>query len=129
MVDTSLNQGLIEAGQELIRRLDKEGLGPDAAFWLYSSESGTWRLYIAQSKVGRSGPKVIYRQIQKLLKAQHDESDHIELSDIGLMPSDSPFITTLRRAVQTAPGIAGVRFKNNVINGNLIEDAYIYRIA
>jgi hypothetical protein len=37
-------------------------------------------------------------------------------------------ITLLRVALRTGPGIGGIRFSSNVINGTLIEDAYIYRL-
>ena len=40
---------------------------------------------------------------------------------------DAPVVALLRTAIRTGPGISGIRFKNNVIDGTLIEDAYIYR--
>ena len=53
----------------------------------------------------------------------------VGLSDIGLLRTDAPIIRSLRTAINTGGGIAGIRFTNNVVNGNLIEDAYIYRVA
>lgn len=129
MVETELTQQLIDAGADLVLNLDEEGINPDAAFWRYSSELGGWRLYLAEAKLGRTGPKVVYRQIQRIIKNLPAESRVLELSDIGLVRSDSPFIRKLRTAIQTGHGISGKRIKNNVINGNVIEDAYIYRVA
>lgn len=129
MVETELTQQLIDAGADLVLNLDKKGISPDAAYWLYSSELEGWRLYLAEAKVGRTGPKGVYRQIQRIIKNLPAESRVLELSDIGLVRSDSPFIRKLRTAIRTGHGISGIRFKNNVINGNVIEDAYIYRVA
>jgi hypothetical protein len=38
-------------------------------------------------------------------------------------------VASLRSAVRTRPGIDGIRVTNNVINGLVIEDAYIYRLT
>lgn len=129
MVESELTQKLIEAGADLVLKLDKKGISPDAAFWLYSPESKSWKLYFAEVKVGKSGPKDVYRQIQKLIKDLPDDYKILELSDIGLIRTDSTFIQNLRKAIRTGKGISGIRFKNNVIDGNLIEDAYIYRVV
>lgn len=128
MVEAELNERLIEAGAKLVKTLDQKGLAPDAAFWLYSSDNRTWCLYLAEAKVAKSGPKSVYRQIQKLIKELPEDSRVLSLSDIGLLRSDAPFIQKLRRAGKTGRRISGVRFTNEVVNGSLIEDAYIYRI-
>jgi hypothetical protein len=38
-------------------------------------------------------------------------------------------VALLRKAVSTGPGISGVRITNNAVNGRIIDDAYIYRVA
>ena len=129
MVEAELSKRLIDAGAELIQSLDNKGLRPDAAFWLYSSEAQSWRLFLAEAKVGKAGPKNVYRQIQRIMKELPDDSQVLSLSDVGLLRSDAPFIQLLRTAISTGSGISGIRFTNNVVNGNLIEDAYIYRVA
>jgi hypothetical protein len=129
MVEAELNKQLIDAGAMLVQTLDQKGLAPDAAFWLYSSDTQTWRLYLAEAKVAKSGPKGVYRQIQKLIKELPEDYRVLTLSDIGLLRSDAPFIRRLRKAVRTGRELSGVRFTNEVVNGNLIEDAYVYRIA
>jgi hypothetical protein len=50
------------------------------------------------------------------------------LDDVTLSRPDEPIIALLRTAIHTGPGVGGIRFKNNAINGTLIEDAYIYRM-
>lgn len=119
---------MIDIGGILVRKLDDHGIRPDAAFWLYSPELQQWKLVIADSEVGTLGPKKIYRQIQKILSEYADEIPGISLDDVSLIKPDASIIVLLRVAIRTGPGISGIRFKNNVINGTLIEDAYIYRL-
>lgn len=129
MVEADLNKQLIDAGAKLVQSLDKKGLSPDAAFWLYSSDTKAWRLFLVEARLGEAGPKGVYRQIQKVMKELPEESHVLSLSDIGLLRSDAPFVQRLRTALRKGRNVAGTRLMNNVVNGKLIEDAYIYRIA
>lgn len=128
MVETILRQELIEAGAALIRRLDESRLQPDAAFWFYFPDAQAWKLVLAEVKVGTQGPKEVYRQIQRLLLKEPKEFAELSLDAVALTKPDAPLINLLRTAVRTGPGISGIRFSNNVINGTVIEDAYIYRL-
>ena len=129
MVETTLTKEMIETGATLVRKLDERGLQPDAALWLYSPDLEQWKLVIAEVKVGKKGPKEVYRQIQKILTESADEIAELSLDDVALAKPDAPIIALLRAAIRTGPGISGIRFKNNVINGTLIEDAYISRLS
>jgi hypothetical protein len=128
MVETALTKEMIEPGATRVGKLDERGLQPDAALWLYSPDLQQWKLLIAEVKVGKKGPKEVYRQIQKILSESAEEIGELSLDDVALAKPDAPIIALLRVAVQTGPGISGIRFKNNVVNGTLIEDAYIYRL-
>jgi hypothetical protein len=127
MVDTALTEELIEAGATLVRKLDERGLPPEAAFWQYFQEAQVWRLVLAEVKMGTAGPREIYREVQKTL-IDDPELELLRLEDVSISKPDSPTITLLRAAIHTGPGISKIRFKNNVINGTLIEDMYIYRL-
>lgn len=128
MVETSLTKEMITAGAALLRRLDNAAMRPDAVFWLYSPDTELWKLVIAEVKVGELGPKEMYRQIQQML-AILPEIEGLSLDDVSLAKSDAAIVALLRMAIRTGPEISGIRFKNNVINGTLIEDAYIYRLT
>jgi hypothetical protein len=128
MVETNLTKEMIETGATLVRKLDEQGLRPDAALWLYFPEVQQWKLVIAELKVGTLGPKEIYRKVQQILEKSANEITGLSLDDVALAKPDAPIIVLLRVAIPTGPGISGIRFTNNVINGTLIEDAYIYRI-
>ncbi|MCH7885924.1 MAG: hypothetical protein IIC01_11845 [Planctomycetes bacterium] len=129
MVEADLSKQLIDAGAELIRRLDDRGIQPDAAFWFYFPDISAWKLVLAQAQVGKRGPKGIYRQIQRTLTAAKAELKPLELGHIALAKPDAPMVGLLRTVVRTGPGIGGIRFTHNVVNGTLIEDAYIYRLT
>lgn len=128
MVESHLTKEMMDTGAVFIRRLDEHGLSPDAAFWLYFPEEEQWKLIIAQPNVGTEGPKIVYQRMQQILADYPDEISGLSLDDVTLARPDAPIIVLLRVAVRTGPGISGIRFKNNVINGTLIEDAYIYRL-
>ncbi len=124
MVATYLTDEMIKSGANLVERMDAAGLEPEAAFWLYDAESENWKLLIADAKIGQSGPRDMYRQIQKLLS----QVSGLSLDEVSLTTPSSSVVTLLRGALRTGPGISGIRFKNNVVNGTVIEDAYIYRL-
>jgi hypothetical protein len=128
MVDANLTKEMIETGAALVRKLDAFGIKPDAVFWFYFPDKQAWKLVIAEVKVGKQGPKEMYRQIQKILAKFPEEISGISLDDVALSKPDAPMVTLLRVVLRTGPEISGVRFKNSVINGILIEDAYIYRL-
>jgi hypothetical protein len=128
MVETDLSKEMIEAGAKLIRCLDDCGMRPDA-FWFYFTDVGAWKLVLADASVGETGPKAVYRQIQKTLDDANGELAPLELDHVTLARPDSPIVALLRTVVHTGPDIAGVRFTRNVVNGTFIEDAYIYRLS
>lgn len=127
MVEVNLTKEIIEDGAKLVEALDSQGLSPDAAFWLYSPESQMWKLAIAQVEVGRAGPRQIYQKVQETLSGS-PQIKTIKLDDVSILRTDAPIVALLRLVLRTGHSINGIRLKNNVINGTLVEDAYIYRI-
>jgi len=120
---------MIEAGEALVHRLDEQGVQLRSALWLYSPDLEEWKLLLAVPAVADEGPRGVYQQIQQALSDSRSEADGLSLSNISLVKPDAPLISLLRKAIHTGPGISGIRFTNNVINGIVIEDAYIYRVA
>lgn len=129
MVATTLTDDMIKSGAELIRKLDERGLQPDAAFWLYFPEPEEWKLVIVEVKLDRHGPREIYSEIQNVISDSKEQIGALPLDWVTLAKPDSPVVSLLRTAIRTGPGLSGIRFTHNVINGTLIEDAYIYRLA
>jgi len=129
MVGAALTPQLIEEGAELLQALDASGLTPDAAFWFYFSDINAWKLVLAEMRVGPDGPREVYKQVQRTLDALSDTIKSFSLADVVVAKPDAAVVSVLKRALRVERNAGGVRFSQNVIDGVLIEDAYIYRLA
>jgi len=129
MVTTTLTQEMVESGNVLVRQLDKQGAQPDAVFWLYFPDIEEWKLIIAEVKLSKQGPKKIYKKIQDIISLSGKELHGLSLDSVVLAKPDTHIVKLLKMAIHTGQGISGIRFTNNVINGTVVEDAYIYRLA
>ncbi len=128
MVETQLTPDLIKEGATLVDALDRSGVSPDAALWLYYPDISAWKLLLAEVKVGQAGPREVYREVQKTLNGLRHQITHLSLEDVAVAKPDDPIIKLLSMVVTTGPKLEGFRFTHNVINGTLIEDAFIYRL-
>lgn len=129
MVKEMLTKEMIQAGADLVRRLDEAHLEVDASLWLYIPDANLWRLVIASPAVKDEGPKRVYQKIQSVLSQAPDDAYKVALSDISVVENTDPLVTLLRTSVKTGMDISGRRFSRNTINGHFIEDAYLYRVT
>jgi hypothetical protein len=55
----------------------------------------------------------------------------VEISDIKVIRTDEPLVTVLGMMIRTGPtpALSLARLTNNYINGILIQDALLYRLA
>lgn len=127
MVSMSLNEEWISAGEKLLRHLDETHVKVDAALWFYFADRETWKLLLSLPTEIQHGPKAAYEKVQKALFALGKEVT-ISLSDISIARAGDPLLKLLRLGIKTRKGISRIRFSKNVINGQLIEDALIYRL-
>lgn len=128
MVETQLTDQLIADGAALLARLDEEGISPDAALWFYFPDIRAWKLILAEISVGPNGPREVYRHVQRAINALAGKVSSLTLPDVAVAKPDAPLVKLLRQVVGTGTGTHGIRFTNSVINGTLIEGAYIYRL-
>ena len=115
----------IKDGRALIQQLDKDKFPVTAAFWYYYSEWEKWRLIVASPVVESHGQTEGYRRLiesLKLLQHRKTRSFALESGNIELVKPSDRLPILLGRAIRTE-----VRLSWNVIDGTLIEDAYIYR--
>jgi hypothetical protein len=54
-------------------------------------------------------------------------SPDISVNDISIISTDNALAKLIKSAIHTGKEIAGIRFTGNVVNGVLIDDAFIYR--
>ena len=131
MVETTLTDNLIRSGEDLVRRLDESDLTICAALWFYFSDLDVWRLVLGIKETDELGPKEVYRKIQSVLhklKKSQGQDFCLSLDEITVIEPKAPLLELLRLAVRTGDNLSGIRFSHNAINGQLIEDAYIYRL-
>jgi hypothetical protein len=129
VVKESLSNEMISAGSELTRRLDESRFLVSASFWLYDTDSNAWRFLVASPEVRTRGLKGAYKQVQSAVAGIPEGQPKISLKDISVVDSNDPLVSLMRVAIKTGDGISGIRFTRNMINGVLIEDAYIYRLT
>ena len=127
MDKTALVEKDVEEGKRLIEALDNAGFQVRAVLWFYLAESDEWRFVVASPLVERKGPKEAYAFVQEVL-AQLLPPSGISLEEISVVSPEYDLIRLLKVAIQTGPGISGIRFTRNTINNTFIEDAYIYRM-
>jgi len=126
MVVTNLDDKLIKDGEHLLKQLDTDSVLVDAVLWFYFSETQKWKLLVSLPDIINRGPKIAYHTIQEALSKI---TINFSLDDVVVIQPDDPLLRLLRTAIITSDGISGIRFSNNVVNGQLIQDAYIYRIT
>ena len=128
MVERVLTDQLIDSGSALLAALDESSVEVDAALWFYFGDIRDWRLILSLPKLIRKGPRAAYEAVQKSAKKLAKSGKELPLSNVTVAKRNAPLLELLKVAIRTGPGISGVRFTQNTINGQLIEDAYIYRL-
>jgi len=129
MVKETLVEKDISDGKKLILRLDNSEFKVTSAFWLYTSESEAWFLYLASNYVDDHNKKRAYEFIQKEL-LKFDPAIGIPLSSINPVKVNNTYVKLLKTVVFTEPDTLNeIRLTDVVINGVMIEDALIYRTS
>jgi hypothetical protein len=127
MAATALVEFDMEAGAELLGRLDEAAVPVAAALWLHFPEADEWRLVIGSPLVDQAGAHETYARIQRVL-ADSGLGEQLPLRAITVMSPAEPLLQALRGAVSVRD--AGVvRLGRSVVEGVYIEDAYIYRLT
>jgi hypothetical protein len=127
LVTESLTDPMIKAGAKLVQRLDSANSEVQSAFWLYYSDDRIWKLILASPLVDSLGPREYYKKVISANEEALDHEEVISLNDISVVSITDQLVSLLRTAIATGGGLSGIRFSRNTINGNFIEDCYIYR--
>ena len=126
MVAASLTTDMMAEGKRLLEHLDSTSNEVDAALWFFFPDIEKWRLIISLPKLAPKGPKASYRAIQQAIKKL--KSSKLGLDEIAIPRPNAPLLDLLRKVFRTGPGISGIRITNSVVNGQLIDDVFIYRL-
>ena len=113
----------IDAGAELIRRLDKS-LPVQAAFWVKDSEGGPWYLYIASDQVRGGDLDAAYRQVLQLTWEM--ASGHLDALQVKLVPTSDPMAQDVLEIYRRFPAKTPTRFGGRSFGGIGVDGVYIY---
>jgi hypothetical protein len=127
LVKEALTEDMVKAGASVVEGLDRLRFLVDAALWFYLADANQWRLLLATPEVHIEGPKKAYKRLLTALR--HADVHGVSLEDVAVVDTLDPLIQSLRTALGTARSVNGMRFSRNTINGQFIEDAYVYRMA
>jgi hypothetical protein len=117
-------------GEKLIKHLNvpSTGFKITTALWYYLSEAEEWRLVIASPYVKENGPLKSYKLVNSTLD-KIDKMSRKKLAfssrEVSVVNPDDPLINLLKNIVRKSRHVS---CSNCVINGVLVEGAYIYFI-
>lgn len=118
----------IELGKLVLELLDKKNINPNVFIWFYLTNSNSWRLVISADTYNNKDIKDYYKSFIEQFGNENIIKE-IGLSNITIVPDTDNLINILKMEIRTdKKSISDIRFKSNVINGVLIDDAYIYRL-
>ena len=119
---------MIADGAALLRHLDDARWDVSAAFWYCEDETNRWRLRIAAPEVDSKGVRHGYlRMIQALAELDPGPKD-ITLDDITVMSTTDRLVMLLSSYVSTGKSIRSIRVGQGAIQGQYVEDTFIYRM-
>jgi len=124
----SITKETIAAGEALIKKLNQSGIRPKAVFWFYYPERERYQLVISIPEARTEGSKKFYRKILSILEQGGDELGEITLEDVTLQPPLLPMRGLIRLASKIERGVPGYRLHKTGVDGDIIDDAYLYRL-
>lgn len=127
MATPALVDADIQMGVELVEMLDKALFPVTAAVWIYFPDVEQWRLLIRTPKAEKDLLGAL-REVATTMDANGDLRSRIDFSRIKLVPPKDKVLAAMGSTVK-AEGLTTIRFVRNVIDGILIDDALIYRLA
>lgn len=117
----------VEMGRELLRILDETKFPVTAAAWILFPDIEEWRLVIRTPKAEKNLQQALL-ELAVSLDQRGDLRKRLDLSRVKLVPPKDKMLAAMGSVVKVE-GISNIRFSRNVINGVLIDDALIYRLA
>ncbi|MGQ0683383.1 hypothetical protein [Bradyrhizobium sp.] len=117
----------VEMGRELVRILDEANFPVTGAAWIFFPDVEEWRLIIRTPKAEKNLQQALL-EMAVALDERGDLRRRLDLARVKLVPPKDKVLAAMGSIVR-AEGLSAIRFSRNVINGVLIDDALIYRLA
>lgn len=127
MATTALVSTDVEMGSELLKILDEAAFPVTAAAWIYFPDVDEWRLVIRTPRAEKDLQGAL-RELAAAMDAKGDLRTRLDLSRVKLVPPKDKILAAMGSLVRV-DGISNIRFSRNVINGVVVDDALIYRLA
>ena len=123
----TLKETDIEFGKRLWQSLRKNKNFPtQGVFWLFESQAAEWHLVIATPRVDQVGQRDAYRELADV--SRRVPADSAQLLKIELISPSQPLYQALRSLFAQTASVEGARLGNTQIEGNFINDAYLYEV-
>jgi hypothetical protein len=110
----------------LVDQLRRDGFDPKAAFWLYTSESDQWYLYLASAVVDREGIAEAYKAAYRTMKQLPDL--RIDRYQVKLVAPDDPVAKAVIDFLSEQHAPLPMRVRGMNLGDVYIEDSYIYKV-
>jgi hypothetical protein len=121
VVKEILTEEMVDAGEALLRELDKARVPIEAALWLYDAEGPDWRLMLTSPCIEDFYPQV-YSAEEKLSPSQQDILEDAVRRVVG----GSELARGLK-AIDPLPGIHRKRLRKTLLGSHYIQDGLLYR--
>lgn len=123
-MDTNI---LVTEGQKLVAYLDQSKLRPRGAVWVYSSDSDSWKLWIVPSSEV-TDKREFYRLVAQAITRHRSELPSLDVGLVEFKDANHPIVQGLGRILHME-GIGAATFSNNRLNGLLLPDGVVLRMA
>jgi hypothetical protein len=118
---------LVNSAQNLIKKLDNDGLKSLVAMLVHNEDVGTWKLWIvpADEKIDKFE---FYRKISEVISKNRDLLGDFSASDVELASKNHPAMQGIGKIINIK-GLGAVHFSGNSFNGFYMPDGIILRSA
>jgi hypothetical protein len=114
----------VNAGLKVLDALDAAQIKVTVALWMVSSDYDDWRLVISSPSLDQTHPLKAY---EKVAEALHGRFASMR-PPILILPTKDSFVRELRRILNKAEDVTGMRLGGQTIGNRFISDGYVYRI-
>ena len=113
----------IDAGRELVRRLDRIR-SVKAAFWLKASASPHWYLYLASERTEAHKDDLTYREVSPVQREMNNPD--LDGFRVKVIAADHPLARAAVEIAERYPVAAGRRLGGGSFGNIFADDMYIY---
>jgi hypothetical protein len=117
---------LVSAGRKLVEWLDQTPMKPRAALWVYNSDYETWKLWIVPAN--RIAKMEFYLALADIITLHRQDIPGFDIGMVEFKPVDDPVVEGLGSQFNI-PGIGDLHLSNNMLNGQLLPDGIVLRMA